>query len=79
MTDASCADIAPELRKRGIDCQTSHTLIHNNEYSQTKIPDGEITLIVMDKDLAELCKFGKLPHIRIQDAVAEYILRNPAE
>jgi hypothetical protein len=33
---------------------------------------------VMDHDLAEHCKFGKLPHIRVQDAVADHILRNPA-
>ena len=89
MTDASLADMAPELRQKGIDCQTCHKLMRNTEDSRIKIPDGEIaefvrhagrslTLIVMDHDLAEHCKFGKLPHIRVQDAVAEYILRNPA-
>jgi len=87
MTDANLADIAPELREKGIDCQTCHKLMRNNETSQVSIPDGEvaqfireaqgaITLIVMDHDLAEHCKFGKLPHIRVQDAVADYILRN---
>ena len=83
------ADMNPELRQKGIDCQTCHKLMRNTEDSRIKIPDGEIaefarhagrslTLIVMDHDLAEHCKFGKLPHIRVQDAVAEYILRNPA-
>src|SRR5438309_8882687 len=89
MTDASLADMATELRQKGIDCETCHMLMRNNELSQVKIPDGEIaqfireaqggiTLIVMDHDLAEHCKFGKLPHIRVQDAVADYILRNQA-
>ena len=89
MTDASLADMAPELRQKGIDCETCHMLMRNTKDSRIKIPDGEIvqfirdaqgtiTLIVMDHDLAEHCKFGKLPHVRVQDAVAEYILRNPA-
>jgi hypothetical protein len=87
MTDASLADIAPELRQKGIDCQTCHKLMRNTEDSRIQIPDGEIaqflreakgsvTLIVMDHDLAEHCKFGKLPHLRVQEAVADYIIRN---
>ncbi len=87
MTDASLADMAHELRQKGIDCQTCHKLLRNTEDSRIPIPDGEIaeflreaqgsiTLIVMDHDLAEHCKFGKLPHIRVQDAVAEFIIRN---
>ncbi len=90
MTDASLADIAPELRQKGIDCETCHKLMRGTEDSRIKIPDGEIaqfirdaggslTLIVMDHNLAEHCKFGKLPHIRVQDAVAEHLLRNPAK
>ena len=90
MTDASLADLALELRQKGIDCQTCHKLMRNTEDSRIPIPDGEIaqflreakgsiTLIVMDHDLAEHCKFGKLPHIRVQDTVADYILRNPAQ
>ena len=89
MTDASLADLAPELRRRGIDCETCHKLIRGDEHSQERISDGEIveflrratvplTLIVVDHDLAEHCKFGKLPHIRVQDTVAEYIIRNGA-
>ena len=90
MTDASPADMAPELRRKGIDCQICHKLIRNTEDSCIPIPDGEIaqflreaqgsiTLIVMDHDLAEHCKFGKLPHVRVQDAVADHILRNPTK
>ncbi len=86
MTDASLADLALELRQKGIDCETCHKLMRGNEESQIKITDGEIaqfvreaegslTLIVMDHDLAEHCKFGKLPHIRVQDAVADYLIR----
>ncbi|TMI22079.1 hypothetical protein E6H31_03305 [Candidatus Bathyarchaeota archaeon] len=89
MTDASLADMALELRQKGIDCQTCHKLLRNTEDSRIHIPDGEIaqflreangsiTLIVMDHDLAEHCKFGKLLHIRVQDTVADCILRNPA-
>ena len=87
MTDASLADMAQELREKGVDCETCHKLMRNTEDSRVKIPDGEIaqfireakgtiTLIVMDHDLAEHCKFGKLLHIRVQDTVADYILRN---
>jgi hypothetical protein len=90
MTDASLADMARELRQKGIDCQTCHKLIRNTEDSRIPIPDGEIaqflreargsiTLIVMDRDLAEHCRFGKLPHVRVQDAVADHILRNLAK
>ena len=63
--------------------------MRGNEHSQDRISDGEIveflrkaggslTLIVMDHDLAEHCYHAKVPYIRVQDAVAEYILRNPA-
>lgn len=87
MTDASLADLAPELRQKGIDCETCHKLMRNTEHSQIKIPDGEIaqfireaggsiTLIVMDHDLAEHCKYGNLPHVRVQDVVADFILRS---
>src|SRR3989442_16003246 len=89
MTEASLKDMAPDLRKKGIDCQTCHKLIHNTEDSRIPIPDGEIvqflreakgaiTLIVMDHDLAEHCRFGKLPHFRVQDAVAGLCSKKPA-
>ena len=69
VTDASLAHVAPKLRGRDVDCEKVHKLMRNNELSQIKIPDGEIaqfireaqeaiTLIVMDHDLAEHCKFG---------------------
>lgn len=89
MTDASLADMAHELQQKGIDCQTCHQLMRNTEDSRIPIPDGEIaqflreaqgsiSLIEMDHDLAEHCKFGKLAHIRVQDVVADYILGNQA-
>jgi hypothetical protein len=87
MTDASLADMAPELRERGIDCETVHKLMRGNESSQERISDreiaqflrdsnGAITLIVMDHDLAEHCKHGKLSHVRVQDAVAYHVLNS---
>jgi len=86
MTDASLAHVAPKLRDRGIDCQTVHMLMRNNEHSQEQIPDGEIaaflrkaegtiSLIVSDVEFADHLKYGNLPHITVWDAVAESILR----
>ena len=88
MTDANIAHFAPKLRKRGIDCETVHKLIKNNEDSREQILDGEIvaflrkargtiTLIVSDNDLADHCRFGDLPHITVWDAVAEHIPWDP--
>ena len=82
VTDASLADMARELRQKGIDCETCHMLMRNTKDSRIKIPDGEIaqfirdaqgtvTLILMDHDLAEDCKFGRVHH-----AIAGCILRN---
>ena len=90
MTDASLAHVAPKLRDRGIDCQTVHMFLRNNEYSQEHIPDGEIvaflrktngtiTLIVSDIEFADHLKYGDLPHITIWDAVAEFILRSKTD
>jgi len=42
MTDASLADLAPELRQKGLDCQTCHKLLRNTEDSRIPRPDGEI-------------------------------------
>jgi hypothetical protein len=42
MTDASLAHVAPKLRGRGIDCETVHKLMRNNERSQEHIADDEI-------------------------------------
>ena len=69
-----------------LDCWTRHNLKVNSEDSRVKIPDGEsvqfireahasITLIVMDHYLDEHCKFGKLPRVRLQYVVADYMLR----
>jgi hypothetical protein len=85
MTDANLAHVAPKLRARGIDCDTLHMLMRNNERSQEQIVDGEIvaflrkaqgtvTLITSDIDLTDHCKFGEVPHIPIWDAVADHIL-----
>ena len=90
MTDASLAHVAPKLRDRGIDCDTVHKLMRNNEHSQEHISDGEIvaflrkasgtiTLIVSDIEFADHLKYGNLPHITIWDAVAEYILKSKPE
>jgi hypothetical protein len=60
--------------------------MRNNEHSEEHIPDaeivaflreagGSITLIVSDIEFADHLKRGKLPHITIWDAVAEYILK----
>ncbi len=76
MTDASLAHVAPKLRGRGLDCETVHMLMRNNECSQEHIPDGEIvaflrkaegiiTLIVSDIEFADHLKYGNLPHITI--------------
>ncbi len=86
MTDANLAQVATRLREKGLDCETLHKRMRNNEASQEKIVDGEIvaflrkaegsvTLITSDIDLADHCKFGNLPNITVWDAVAEYILR----
>ena len=85
MTDANIAHVAPKLRKKGIDCETVHKIMRNNEDSRVQILDGEIvaflrkaegtiTLIVSENDLADHCKFSDIPHITIWDAVAEHIL-----
>src|SRR5438046_10617078 len=42
MTDANIAHVAPKLRKRGIDCETVHKRMRNNEDSRVQILDGEI-------------------------------------
>ena len=89
MTDANIAHVAPKLRKKGIDCETVHKIMRNNEDSRVQILDGEIvaflrkaggtiTLIVSENDLADHCKFSDIPHITIWDAVAEQILRTKA-
>jgi len=87
MTDASLAHVAPKLRDRGLQCDTVHMLMRNNERSQESIPDGEIvaflrkaegtiTLIVSDIEFADHLKYGNLPRITIWEAVAEYILKS---
>ena len=87
MTDANIAHVAPKLRKRGIDCETVHKRMRNNEDSRVQILDGEIvaflrkaegtiTLIASDIDLADHCKYGNIPHVTIWDAVAEHILES---
>src|SRR5438309_3979319 len=48
MTDASLADMAPELRQKGIDCETCHMLMRNTKDSRIKIPDGEIVQFIRD-------------------------------
>ena len=85
MTDANITHVAPKLRQKGIDCETVHKIMRNNEDSRVQILDGEIvaflrkaegtiTLIVSENDLADHCKFSDIPHITIWDAVAEHIL-----
>jgi len=87
MTDANIAHVAPKLRKRGIDCETVHKRMRNNEDSRVQILDGEIVaflrkaegtiiLIASDIDLADHCKYGNIPHVTIWDAVAEHILES---
>ena len=86
MTDANIAHVAPKLRERGIDCESVHKRMRNNEDSRVQILDGEIvaflrkaegtiTLIASDIDLADHCRFNDIPHITIWDAVAECILK----
>jgi len=85
MTDANIAHVAPKLREKGIDCETVHKRMRNNEDSRARILDGEIlaflrkaeqtiTLIASDIDMADHCRFSDIPHITIWDAVAEHIL-----
>ncbi len=85
MTDAGLAHVAPKLRDRGLDCDTVHKLMRNNEHSQEHISDGEIaaflrtakgtiTLIMSDIEFADHLKYDNLPHIKVWDAVADYIL-----
>ncbi len=84
MTDANTSGLARELRARGIDCDTVHKLILNNEDSRIQIKDPQIisflrnqakqiTLITLDTELAEYCGIDGIPCIRVQDLVADYI------
>jgi len=84
MTDANLSGLAKELRKKGIDCETVHKLIMNNEDSRVQIKDPQIlkflrgqdkkiTLITLDTELAEYCKTFDIPSIRVQDLVAVHI------
>ncbi len=86
VTDAHLSGLANELRKRGIDCQTIHKLMRSNEESQVQIKDPEIfsfllekkgglTLITLDTEFAEYCGVGSIPCIRVQDLVAEHIIK----
>lgn len=86
MTDAQLSGLARELREKGIDCQTVHMLMKGNEDSRVSIDDSEIlkflseqkgamTLITLDKGLARYCATFGVPCIRVQDVVADRILR----
>jgi len=85
MTDAMLAGLAKELRKKGIDCETVHKLMRETEDSRIKIDDPDIvqflrgkkdsiTLITLDGQLAKYCKIDEIPHILVQDLVANHIL-----
>ncbi len=87
VTDAHLSGLANELRERGIDCQTIHGLMLGNEHSQVQIKDPEIfkfllekkgsfTLITLDTEFAEYCGVGGIPCIRVQDLVAEHIIKS---
>ena len=84
MTDAHLSGLARELREKEIDCETVHKLILGNEDSRIKISDPEIvkflldqgksvTLITLDKELAEYCSTLDIPVIRVQDLVSKHI------
>ncbi len=84
MTDANVSGLSKELKAIGIDCDTVHKLILDNEKSQIQITDpeiikflrgrkGSITLITLDSELAEYCRIDGIPCIRVQDLVAEHI------
>lgn len=86
MTDAQVSGLAEELRSKGIDCQTVHSLMKGNNDSRVSISDpeilkflvdrrGTVTLITMDKELARYCATFDVPCIRVQDLVAEHISR----
>ena len=87
MTDAHLSGLARELRDKGVDCQTVHKLMRGNERSQERITDpqivkflkekeGSVTLITLDSELAEYCSTNRIPCIRVQDLVSDYILRS---
>jgi hypothetical protein len=84
MTDANVSGLAKELKAHGIDCQTVHELMLNNNDSRVPIKDPEIvkflrgqdkkiTLITLDTELAEYCKTFDIPCIRVQDLVRDHI------
>src|ERR1700686_1417523 len=84
MTDAHLSGLARELREKGVDCQTVHKLVLDNEDSRVKIPDPEIVkflvsknksvaLITLDNELAEYCSTFDIPVIRVQDLVSKHI------
>ena len=85
MTDAHLSGLAKELRAKGIDCETVHKLMAGNEDSRQSIKDPQIidylrsksssiTLITLDTELADYCKIDKIPCIRVQDLVGNYII-----
>jgi rRNA-processing protein FCF1 len=84
MTDAQISGLARELREKGIDCETVHQMMQGNEHSEVQIRDpaiikfllerhGEVTLITMDRELAEYCSVLGIPCVKVQDLVAHYI------
>jgi len=86
MTDAHFSGLAKELRSRGIDCETVHKMILNNERSQEQIKDPKIieflraqnrkiTVITLDTEFSEYCRIDGIPCIRVQDLVADHIRR----
>ena len=87
MVDAMLYGLAKELQEKGIDCYTATKFIRGDEDSRIGIPDpdiidflikaeGTITLITADTELSRYCKKFKIPYIRIQDLVIEYIEKN---
>ena len=84
MTDAHLSGLAKELRAKEIDCETVHNLMLGNEDSRVSIKDpeiiaylrtkaGSIALITLDTELANYCKIDKIPCIRVQDLVGDFI------
>jgi len=87
MTDAQLSGMAKELKKKGVDCETVHKLMRGNEDSSVQITDpeilkflaakkGSITLITLDKELAEYCHAFEVPVIKVQDLIAAHILKS---
>jgi rRNA-processing protein FCF1 len=85
MTDAQLSGLAPELRGKGVDCETVHKLLRGHEDTSVSISDpeilrylvsqqGSVTLVTLDNELVEYCRSFNVPVIRVQDLIASYIL-----